>query len=228
MAHKKGLGSSRNGRDSNAQRLGVKTFAGEQVSGGEIIVRQRGTRFKPGAGVGIGKDDTPVCACRGHRAVHDRPAGPRGERHLRRGGLIGSRSSLGVQGSERCAPRAAAMGWKMLHDRVRIHVQAGTGGHGSASFRREAHVPRGGPDGGDGGRGGDVVVLCEASLRDLQGFRRGRTTALGGAARERAACATARTGRRSSCGCRQGPRSAGRTRTSKDGAGSCWPAASGR
>ena len=48
MAHKKGLGSSRNGRDSNAQRLGVKTFAGETVTGGEIIVRQRGTRFKPG------------------------------------------------------------------------------------------------------------------------------------------------------------------------------------
>jgi len=58
MAHKKGLGSSRNGRDSNAQRLGVKTFAGQRVSGGEIIVRQRGTRFKPGNGVGIGKDDT--------------------------------------------------------------------------------------------------------------------------------------------------------------------------
>ena len=58
MAHKKGLGSSRNGRDSNAQRLGVKTFAGETVSGGEIIVRQRGTRFRPGDGVGIGKDDT--------------------------------------------------------------------------------------------------------------------------------------------------------------------------
>ncbi|UGS37540.1 50S ribosomal protein L27 [Capillimicrobium parvum] len=58
MAHKKGLGSSRNGRDSNAQRLGVKVFAGEAVTGGEIIVRQRGTRFKPGEGVGIGKDDT--------------------------------------------------------------------------------------------------------------------------------------------------------------------------
>jgi large subunit ribosomal protein L27 len=58
MAHKKGLGSSRNGRDSNAQRLGVKVFAGQAVSGGEIIVRQRGTRFKPGDGVGIGKDDT--------------------------------------------------------------------------------------------------------------------------------------------------------------------------
>jgi large subunit ribosomal protein L27 len=58
MAHKKGLGSSRNGRDSNAQRLGVKVFAGQKVSGGEIIVRQRGTRFHPGDGVGIGKDDT--------------------------------------------------------------------------------------------------------------------------------------------------------------------------
>ena len=58
MAHKKGLGSSRNGRDSNAQRLGVKVFAGQTVTGGEIIVRQRGTRFHPGEGVGIGKDDT--------------------------------------------------------------------------------------------------------------------------------------------------------------------------
>jgi large subunit ribosomal protein L27 len=58
MAHKKGLGSSRNGRDSNANRLGVKIFAGQVVNGGEIIVRQRGTRFKPGDGVGIGKDDT--------------------------------------------------------------------------------------------------------------------------------------------------------------------------
>ncbi len=60
----------------------------------------------------------------------------------------------------------------MLHDRARIHIQGGTGGDGSASFRREAHVPRGGPDGGDGGRGGDVVLLCDDSLRDLQGFRR--------------------------------------------------------
>jgi large subunit ribosomal protein L27 len=58
MAHKKGLGSSRNGRDSNAQRLGVKIFAGHVVTGGEIIVRQRGSRFKAGEGVGMGKDDT--------------------------------------------------------------------------------------------------------------------------------------------------------------------------
>ena len=60
----------------------------------------------------------------------------------------------------------------MLHDRARIHVQAGAGGDGCASFRREAHVPRGGPDGGDGGRGGDVVLLCDDSLRDLQSFTR--------------------------------------------------------
>ena len=58
MAHKKGLGSSKNGRDSNPQFLGVKVFAGQTVTGGEIIVRQRGTKFKPGDGVGIGKDDT--------------------------------------------------------------------------------------------------------------------------------------------------------------------------
>jgi large subunit ribosomal protein L27 len=58
MAHKKGLGSSRNGRDSKPKMLGVKVFAGQPVTGGEIIVRQRGTVFKPGVGVGIGKDHT--------------------------------------------------------------------------------------------------------------------------------------------------------------------------
>ena len=59
-----------------------------------------------------------------------------------------------------------------MHDRARIHVQAGGGGDGALSFRREAHVPRGGPDGGDGGRGGDVVLVCDGSLRDLESFRR--------------------------------------------------------
>jgi large subunit ribosomal protein L27 len=58
MAHKKGLGSSRNGRDSKPKMLGVKIFAGQQVTGGEIIVRQRGTVFRPGTGVGIGRDHT--------------------------------------------------------------------------------------------------------------------------------------------------------------------------
>ena len=58
MAHKKGTGSSRNGRDSNAQRLGVKRYGGQAVRAGNIIVRQRGTKFHPGNNVGIGKDDT--------------------------------------------------------------------------------------------------------------------------------------------------------------------------
>jgi len=58
MAHKKGASSSRNGRDSNSQRLGVKRFGGEQVNAGEILIRQRGTKFHPGDGVGRGKDDT--------------------------------------------------------------------------------------------------------------------------------------------------------------------------
>jgi GTPase len=59
-----------------------------------------------------------------------------------------------------------------MQDRARIHVEAGAGGNGCVSFRREAHVPRGGPDGGDGGRGGDVMLVCDDSLRDLESFRR--------------------------------------------------------
>ena len=58
MAHKKGLGSSRNGRDSNPKMLGVKIFSGQEVKAGMILVRQRGTRFRPGAGASIGRDDT--------------------------------------------------------------------------------------------------------------------------------------------------------------------------
>lgn len=58
MASKKGVGSTKNGRDSKAKRLGVKRFGGQVVSAGEILVRQRGTRFKPGLNVGLGKDDT--------------------------------------------------------------------------------------------------------------------------------------------------------------------------
>jgi large subunit ribosomal protein L27 len=65
MAHKKGVGSSRNGRDSNSQRLGVKRFAGQQVHAGTILVRQRGTRYHPGDNVGIGKDDTLFATANG-------------------------------------------------------------------------------------------------------------------------------------------------------------------
>lgn len=81
MAHKKGLGSTRNGRDSHAQRLGVKKFGGENVTAGNIIVRQRGTHFHPGENVGRGKDDTLFALCNGtveftkgnRRKVHVRP-----------------------------------------------------------------------------------------------------------------------------------------------------------
>ncbi|HKX30356.1 MAG TPA: 50S ribosomal protein L27 [Blastocatellia bacterium] len=72
MAHKKGVGSSRNGRDSQSQRLGVKRFGGEQVSGGSILVRQRGTRFKPGRNVGIGSDDTLFAKITGVVKFEDR------------------------------------------------------------------------------------------------------------------------------------------------------------
>ncbi|MBO0775782.1 MAG: 50S ribosomal protein L27 [Actinobacteria bacterium] len=93
MAHKKGASSSRNGRDSNAQRLGVKRFGGQQVNAGEILVRQRGTHFHPGPGVGRGGDDTLFALIagkvafgnvRGRRAVSivadGEPAQPAGAR----------------------------------------------------------------------------------------------------------------------------------------------------
>jgi large subunit ribosomal protein L27 len=72
MAHKKGQGSSRNGRDSNAQRLGVKRGDGELVTAGTIIVRQRGTRWKPGANVGRGGDDTLFAMVQGRIRFRDR------------------------------------------------------------------------------------------------------------------------------------------------------------
>ena len=75
MAHKKGLGSSKNGRDSNAQRLGVKIFAGQVVTGGSIIVRQRGTKFHPGAHVGIGRDHTLFATSKGAVKFHTGIAG---------------------------------------------------------------------------------------------------------------------------------------------------------
>jgi len=72
MAHKKGLGSSKNGRDSNSQRLGVKVFGGQLVPGGSIIVRQRGTPLKPGLNVGWGKDDTLFAKVTGTVEFRDR------------------------------------------------------------------------------------------------------------------------------------------------------------
>ena len=72
MAHKKGASASRNGRDSNAQRLGVKVFAGQVVPGGSILVRQRGTKIHPGVLVGKGKDDTLFATVAGKVEYHQR------------------------------------------------------------------------------------------------------------------------------------------------------------
>jgi len=72
MAHKKGVGSSRNGRDSQSKRLGVKRFSGQLVNGGTIIVRQRGTKYKPGLNVGIGSDDTLFAKISGTVSFQDR------------------------------------------------------------------------------------------------------------------------------------------------------------
>ena len=75
MAHKKGGGSTRNGRDSNSQRLGVKKYAGEKVISGNILVRQRGTHIKPGLNVGIGKDDTLFAVADGVVVFETLPSG---------------------------------------------------------------------------------------------------------------------------------------------------------
>jgi large subunit ribosomal protein L27 len=71
MAHKKAGGSSRNGRDSNPKMLGVKIFGGQKISGGNVIVRQRGTKFHPGENVGMGKDHTLFAMCDGHVAFRE-------------------------------------------------------------------------------------------------------------------------------------------------------------
>jgi len=94
MAHKKGLGSSRNGRDSNSQRLGFKAFGGQLVPGGTIIVRQRGTRVKPGLNVGRGKDDTLFSMIEGFVKFEDK-------------GRKGKFVSVYVEGAPELAPKAA-------------------------------------------------------------------------------------------------------------------------
>ena len=149
MAHKKGLGSSRNGRDSNAKRLGVKVFAGQTVTGGEIIVRQRGTRFKPGNGVGIGKDDT----------IYARAAGTVDFREGRRGRVISvvpaaERSEPGAGPQQRAragSPRARARsGVRRTRGlpagdggrRPRPRVLPRPAAHGRQPGRHARHAPR--------------------------------------------------------------------------------------
>ena len=103
MAHKKGLGSSRNGRDSNAQRLGFKAFGGQVVPGGTIIVRQRGTRVKPGLNVGRGKDDTLFAKITGRIKFMDRGI----DGQVRHDRAAGSEVAVSHQPQRSRSPRAA-------------------------------------------------------------------------------------------------------------------------
>ena len=192
MAHKKGQGSSRNGRDSNSQRLGVKRFDGNLVTGGSILVRQRGRKFRPGLNVGLGKDDTLFAKVSGRVQFEDhgsrgrfisvvprasgRTAGPPSSRVGAR--CVGRepplRADVNVARQPHAGPRHAARPQyqpAMFVDEVDIEVTAGHGGRGAMSFRREKFIPRGGPDGGDGGNGGSVYMVASPHLNTLVNFR---------------------------------------------------------
>ncbi len=199
MAHKKGASSSRNGRDSNAQRLGVKRFGGQVVKAGEILIRQRGTKFHPGTGVGRGKDDTLFALAPG-AVEFGIPPWPQDGQHRSGRGLI-CRSSFGrlvPQGRSGNVPDPPLLccpdrgdcpsrpvrdpeaeinrcQWRRcvvskFVDRAVLHVQAGDGGHGCSSVHREKFKPLGGPDGGNGGNGGDIVLVVDPNVHTLLDF----------------------------------------------------------
>jgi ribosomal protein L27 len=169
MAHKKGASSSRNGRDSAAQRLGVKRFGGQVVKAGEILVRQRGTHFHPGVNVGRGGDDT----CSPRRPVPSSSASSaaaRSSTSSRRDG--GTRRESTFWRPRDSRPRTFGEEGPMAPrfvDRVVIHARP-AGGHGCASVHREKFKPLGGPDGGNGGRGGSVVLVVDPQVHTLLDF----------------------------------------------------------
>ncbi|KAG1658144.1 GTPase Obg [Nymphon striatum] len=147
MAHKKAAGSTRNGRDSNSNRLGVKRFGGQAVSAGSIIVRQRGTHFHPGTNVGCGKDHTLFAKTDG--VVVFEVKGPKNRKFV----------------------NSDKLKTMKFVDEVVISVKAGDGGNGCVSFRREKYIEYGGPDGGDGGDGGSVYLQANKGLNTLADFR---------------------------------------------------------
>jgi GTPase len=167
FASKKGAGSTRNGRDSNAQRLGVKRFGGERVIAGNILVRQRGTRFYPGTNVGLGRDHTLFAlvdgvvrfsTSRDRQVISVVPAAS---------GFLAA-STRGPLGPFLYSTKRAAV---QFIDEAEIDVAAGDGGDGIVAWRREKYVPKGGPAGGDGGHGGSVYLEATPELSTLVEFR---------------------------------------------------------
>ena len=173
FAHKKGVGSTKNGRDSESKRLGAKRADGQFVLAGNILYRQRGTHIHPGNNVGKGGDDTLFALVDGvvkfERKGRDRKqvsVYPR---------AINDPKRRGIQ--KPCVPDdgACATPYRrccyMFADRAKVFIKSGKGGDGHVSFRRELYVPNGGPDGGDGGRGGDVIFQVDTGKNTLIDFR---------------------------------------------------------
>ena len=179
MAHKKGASSTRNGRDSNAQRLGVKRFGGQVVNAGEILVRQRGTHFHPGVNVGRGGDDTLFALAAGCGRVRQQGR-PQGRQHRGRRGLSLAHDQHFRMGGLRPAHppfqqqqiSAEESTMATFVDHVTLHLRAGNGGNGCVSVRREKFKPLAGPDGGNGGNGGDIVLVADPQVTTLLGYHR--------------------------------------------------------
>ena len=216
MAHKKAGGSSRNGRDTAGKRLGVKKFGGEAVIPGNILVRQRGTKWHPGKNVGLGRDYTIYAMIEGRVKFKERDG----------------RVFISVDAVEPVAAEPVAAAGRVTHsptvrrrgapsgpgpvmrflDSAKIWVQSGHGGAGAASFRREKFIEFGGPNGGDGGRGGHVIAVADPDLNTLIDFRyRQHFKAEPRPGRHEARSAPARAARTSACACRSAPRSTPRT-----------------
>src|SRR5262249_12902773 len=154
-----------------------KRYGGQVVSAGSILVRQRGTRGHPGGNVGIGRDHTLFAKVAGRVEFGPRGGGRQGvsvipslnDHHRRQSPSSGvglfcfrARTRDSPQATE--ASRGLPVSTAKFIDEARIVVHAGKGGDGAVSFRREKYVPRGGPDGGDGGRGGSLYAVADRNL----------------------------------------------------------------